>query len=238
MQQVPTVPKIPNPVPRQTYPAPVVPPLVKTQSVVPIVQKRTAAPIAPTAPTVVASPTTQSPQGGLLVKFVRGGKVVKTVAATPRTTTAPVINIVKETGLSILMKLLDVWNGTPEQAQQLSELQYTNGKYIIDADRRDIIMEIIGMLLHQKFNNVVKFLIDAPDPTYILWDQEAMDEGKTKVLREIAIQQAAEIGVKGVGKCRYCPSTELVFALKQLRSADEATSIFVRCVMCQKQWRQ
>lgn len=188
---------------------------------------------------VVPRPTVATPtpaQGGLLRQFGGGGTT--TIFTQPQVTAAPTVTIVTETGYSILMRLLDAWNGTEEQARQLSELQYTNGNLIIDVKRRDIIMEIIGMLQYQTFEDVLDFLTDAPNPSFVLWDQESLDEGRIKVAREITIQQAEEIGVKGVGKCRYCPSTELVFAMKQLRSGDEPATIFVRCVMCNKQWRQ
>lgn len=121
----------------------------------------------------------------------------------------------------------------------LLKLKYNKqNKFIIDIERRDIILEIIGMLLYQPAQDVIDFLIDAPNPGYVLWDQLFMNEGKISIEREITIQQAEEVGVKGVGKCRYCSSNELVFAQKQLSSGDEAMKVFVRCVACQKSWRQ
>lgn len=128
--------------------------------------------------------------------------------------------------------------------EELLSLKYYNvktkkhEKYIIDMDRKDIMMEIVGMLHYQSAEDVIYFLTDAPNPSWVLWDQLFMDEGKIAVEREITIQQAEEVGVKGVGKCRYCNSNELVFAQKQLSSGDEAMKVFVRCVSCQKSWRQ
>lgn len=183
---------------------------------------------------VVATPTPA--QGGLLRQFGAGG--VTTILTQPQVTAAPTVTIVTETGYSILMRLLNTWGGTDEEARQLAALQYTNGNPIIDVKRRDVIMEIIGMLQYQLFKDVLDFITDAPNPEFILWNQESLDEGRIKVAREITIQQVEEIGVKGVGKCRYCPSTELVFAMKQLRSGDEPATVFVRCVLCNKQWRQ
>lgn len=185
----------------------------------------------------VAQPA-QPAQGGILRQFGGGGVGFVAVTTVPQTTAAPVVNIIEETGYSLLTQLLQVWNGTDEQARQLATLQYENGNYIVDANRRDVILEIVGMLRNQPFDDIIDFLTDAPNPEYVLWEQESMDEGRIKVIRELAIQQAEEVGVKGVGKCRYCPSTELVFATRQTRSADEAMTIFVRCVMCHKQWRQ
>jgi hypothetical protein len=228
-------PQVPVPRPTVTLPQP------KT-NVIPVPNVVLPQP-KPTAPKVTVPQNTRPnagpPKGGLLKQFEGGtGIAVATVAATPQTITAPVINVVHETGYSILRQLMGLWQGTEAQVQQLTQLQYDNGSPIIDANRRDIIMEIIGMLLKNSFEEILDFLTDAPNPDYVLWDQEAMDEGRIKVLREIGMNQTQDVGVKGVGKCRWCPSTELVFATRQTRSGDEALSVFVRCVMCQKQWRQ
>jgi hypothetical protein len=192
----------------------------------------------PPQPQIAPRPIVTAPvpgQGGMLRQF---GGVGATITRGPQVTASPTVTIVAETGYSILMKLLDIWEGTPEQAQQLSTLQYITGAPIIDVKRRDVIMEIVGMLQYQSLDEVIDFLTDAPNPEFVLWDQESLDEGRIKVAREITIQQAEEVGIRGVGRCRYCPSTELVFAMKQLRSGDEPATIFVRCVMCNKQWRQ
>lgn len=186
-------------------------------------------------PRPMATPAAPAQGGGMLRQFE--GRIT-TLMTTPQLTAAPTVTLIAETGQSILMKLIDVWEGTADQAAQLAALQYQDGNLIIEPKRRDVIMEVIGMLQNQSFDEVMDFLTDAPSPEFVLWEQDAMDIGRTKVAREIAIQQAEEVGVKGVGRCRYCPSTELVYALKQLRAADEPATIFVRCVMCNKQWRQ
>jgi len=221
------LPKLPQPT--QTGTAPIVPTTVVIPK--PIMPKPS-----PMVQTRIVVPQTKQPGTGLLRQFGGGGQIV--IAATPQVTAVPTVATVEETGYTILVKMLDAWEGSVEQTQQLANLRYIDGTPIIDVKRRDIIREIIGMLIYQPFEEVIDFLKDAPNPEYILWDQESMDEGRTKVAREIAIQQAEEVGVKGVGRCRYCPSTELVYAMKQLRSGDEPATIFVRCVMCNKQWRQ
>jgi len=175
-------------------------------------------------------------QGGILRQFGGGG--VTTVVTSPQVLVAPKLTITAETGVSIMTKMMGLWGGSEENIRVLMGLRYGNGKEIVDPKRRDVIVEIMGMLRDQEFLDVIDFLREADNPEYILWEQGSMDEGRTKVQREISIQQAEEVGVRGVGKCRYCPSKELVFAIRQLRSGDEAATIFVRCVMCQKQWRQ
>jgi DNA-directed RNA polymerase subunit M/transcription elongation factor TFIIS len=125
---------------------------------------------------------------------------------------------------------------------ELSRLQYygTNNT-VIDLSRMDIVREIIGMLRAQAYDSVLRFL-RAPEntgPEYVLWQQDAMEEGRIKLSREIIIQQEDETGMEGVGKCRFCPSTQLIFsAPRQMASGDEPLIVFVRCVMCKKHWRQ
>ena len=225
-----SVPKVV--VPAVTVPTPVIKPQITPQL-------PTQSPVVPVPKVVVprVNTTTQPTQGGILKQF-GGGTGVITVGTVPEAMATPTINIVEETGYTMLIKLLDTWKGTEQQARQLADLTYEDGGPIIDIKRRDVLNEIIGMLYDQPFDDVVDFLTDARDPGYIVWDQKSMDEGRVKVAREIVIQQAEEVGIKGVGKCRYCNSTELVFSQRQLRSGDEPASVFVRCVLCTKQWRQ
>ena len=125
-----------------------------------------------------------------------------------------------------------------EQIQEILSLKYSNGKPIIDPNHPDILIEILGMLHKYDGKSVIDFLKRAPNADYIYWEQPSMEEGKAHVAREIEIYQTKEVGVKGVGTCHHCKSNELVYATKQLRSADEASTIFVRCVTCNKQWSQ
>jgi hypothetical protein len=138
----------------------------------------------------------------------------------------------------MMLILAPVWKGTEQQVRTLTALTYPDNTPIIHPGRRDVLREIVGMLKTNGYQFTVDFLTGAPSPDYVMWDQPALDSGRDKVARELTIQQTADKGVKGVGKCRYCPSTELVFATKQLRSGDEPATIFARCVMCQKQWRE
>jgi DNA-directed RNA polymerase subunit M/transcription elongation factor TFIIS len=117
-------------------------------------------------------------------------------------------------------------------------LKYRNkNEYILSPTDPQIFKEIRAMVEYQEFRDILDFLTDAPSRSYIMWDQEIMDEGRIAVEKEITIQRYEEIGVKGVGKCKYCTSTELIFVQKQINSGDEPMRVFVRCVACQKHWR-
>lgn len=120
----------------------------------------------------------------------------------------------------------------------LLELTYPNGIFIINDKDKDVIIEIIGMLNLYPIDYVLDFLSDSPNKEWIFWEQQFMNIGKVSVEREIFINRAEEIGVKGVGKCRFCTGTELVFAQKQVNSGDEPMKVYVRCVTCNQHWKQ
>jgi len=225
--------KTPTPSPFPPIIAPVAFPKLNT----PIVATPVIQPLQ--VPRTVATPIgIKPPGGGGLMKQFGGGGAVSVINTGPRPVGAPTVNIVEETAHSIMMRNMTTWNGTPGKVDILIGLKYQNGTNIIDIKRGDIIIEIIGMLRNHPFEEVIEFLTGAVNSEFILWDQKSLDEGRIKVARELVMQQTEESGVKGVGKCRYCNSNELVFATKQLRSGDEPATIFVRCVLCNKQWRQ
>ncbi len=41
---------------------------------------------------------------------------------------------------------------------------------------------------------------------------------------------------KTSAKCPFCPSDQAYFQLRQIRSADEPSTIFFKCCKCMKQW--
>lgn len=126
-----------------------------------------------------------------------------------------------------------------KKINMLIKLNYKNSNVsIIDLSRLDIITEIAGMSRMEEFSNLYDFLSNSSTPESILWDQPAMTDSHNKLAREISIRQDKDVGIKGVGKCKYCPSTELVFSQMQTRSGDEPMTIFVRCTQCSKKWRQ
>ncbi len=140
----------------------------------------------------------------------------------------------------LLTSIAGSWQGTASQIQKLIKLRYTQEPHnpIVDLSRRDILFEIVGMLIKGSFKSTFDFLKGAVNPEYIFWEQPAMEEGRNALVRELNVRQSEVKGVKGVGKCRYCPSIELIFTTKQTRSADEPMTVIVRCVICQKTWRQ
>lgn len=131
---------------------------------------------------------------------------------------------------------------TKNQKNALFTITYSNSlEKIVSADRADIFYEIIGILKNKEntFEEVIDFLGHQSDPESLVFTQPAMMPYKMMLDREISLQQTEKDPViKNVGKCRYCNSTELSFAVKQIRSGDEGKTTFVRCGICAKDWKE
>lgn len=44
--------------------------------------------------------------------------------------------------------------------------------------------------------------------------------------------------ITGGMKCKFCNSTHIIFDVKQIRSADEGSSIFYACQDCRRNWKE
>ena len=234
-----------TPVARPVVPQPVARPFASPN--VPLQQ----AVARPVVPQPVASPWLQQVASPFVSSQQVGGVGIMSRLARSRTNTTqaavmaqagptfvPQFTIVQETEETLLRSLNHVWPATDAEITTLTGVIYADGTPIINLRRRDIIMEIIGMIINNDFESILDFIRDAPSPEFILWDQSAMNESRIKLAREITIHQAEQVGIKGVGKCRYCTSKELSFSMKQMRSGDEPMTVFVRCVLCNKQWKE
>ena len=136
----------------------------------------------------------------------------------------------------ILSETKEIWGGTDDQIRILT------GYFMLEKNEdigKEFTIELLTILMKEGFEKVHEMMENNKDNiSNIIWEQKRMDEGRFAIARETAILRAEDVGVKGVGKCRHCPSTELVFAEKTTRSLDEPTTIFVRCVRCNKRWKQ
>lgn len=150
----------------------------------------------------------------------------------------PTVVLTEETGYSLLLSTMTMWNGTQQDVTKLSTLQYPNGDYIVDVKRKDVFMEILGMLQKYGFTVTYDFLSRASDPDYVIWEQKSMEAARNKFLRETSIQFAEPVGIEGIAVCQKCGSKKVAVALRQTRSGDEPMTTFYKCVQCGAEWRQ
>lgn len=196
--------------------------------------------VAPIQLNVLPQPLKLTKSGGITKQFTTKSSTLYQMP--PPGTSHMGIVIREQPREEVMEKMLrSFWTeGTDAQVKELIGLTYSGNaeRFVLSEDRIELLMEIVGMLKTDDYKNVVAFLRSTSGPDEVLWQQSAMDIGRTKIARELTLLQFEETGVKGVGKCKYCGGTEMSFQTKQLRSGDEPATIFWRCLLCHKQGRE
>lgn len=111
----------------------------------------------------------------------------------------------------------------------LSDQEKTDSRYL------DIAYQLNGLLLqNEPENSLVKMIENKNYEWNSPWCK--VYEQRQKELDDF-LANPIDV-VEGVSQCRHCKSRRTIQWAKQTRSGDEATSTFVRCVECGKQWMQ
>jgi DNA-directed RNA polymerase subunit M/transcription elongation factor TFIIS len=164
-----------------------------------------------------------------------------------RITLAPSIQPEKESNRDLLLRL---WPSLPAQDKGTSpaqavdlllSLRYPDGSSILDADRpggKSIIYTVFGIVVQFGLTLTVEYLQSVANDTELVWESPALQDARYKIVIDAEILRNKEKGIKGVGRCGRCGSTDLAFAEKQLRRADEPQTVFVRCIECGNGWTQ
>ncbi len=140
---------------------------------------------------------------------------------------------------NILYEFMNLWNGDDIKVNKLLRLKYSITNIpIISEDNNQVVLEIMGMLINNGFDYTYNYLQNVSSYNALYWNQEIFDIGRSDVEREIARYRSKDVGITGVGTCKFCSSKELVFSQKQTRSADEPPTVIARCVNCNRTWKQ
>lgn len=174
-----------------------------------------------------------------LSAFTRPSGRSRKVTPTNTTTIAPVAQEVeKDTPESMLRQLAPSMGLQEDQIKELVSLRYPNNSSVLSLDKIDVFYEIIGFLRMRPYEEVVEYLREVLREEDVITNLPTLQSSRDKIMVNLYLLLQREIGVKGVERCKRCGSNEVVFAEKQTRSADEPTTVFIRCVQCGNRWRQ
>lgn len=104
-------------------------------------------------------------------------------------------------------------------------------------------MEIIGIMISYNKNGKPGFdrvitLLDEYGKDGFYWKQPVYYQGQADIYNEIALTIDVKRGTTGIGKCRFCGSTEIIYgAPEQFRSGDEGLVVKAQCIRCDRSWR-
>lgn len=132
---------------------------------------------------------------------------------------------------------------TSVQIAQLDEVTMLNGEkfFSLDMDDRPIVYQIVSQIYTWGYDAVYTALTMADLLSRIgfyFHDSPGMafSRHKSRIDAEI-FRNKIEVA-KGVFKCKKCGSEETIAVEKQMRAADEPTTIKVTCIHCGTKWQQ
>lgn len=156
-----------------------------------------------------------------------------TQAPTPRAK-APVDPV------TLVLTNLDLGEGrrlSAEQVNTLVNLEYANGGRILSKDRPQVTIDTINLLQKLPFENVVTYLRESSSSKDLVMNSPLLENERERVQLEVDNLQSTIEAEEGVHQCESCGSERTIAFQKQVRSADEPMSTFVRCLGCGKRWR-
>lgn len=178
---------------------------------------------------------------------------VKTAAPLPvATPTAdmPAIPVIEKQSLVTLLPSIKKENGsplvTPNQAIALTNLKFERGDNILTLENRPFVYEIVNMLSKMDYEVVYNFLNAGWEKVFgsgaglrqrIIFENPLLSKSKDKLAMDMEIYRNKIDVESGAFDCRKCQSKETLSVARQIRSADEATSVFVSCLSCGYKWR-
>lgn len=126
---------------------------------------------------------------------------------------------------------------TPDQINKLLALQFPDGTKILTKDRVLLLFDVIDMLRRLSFEDVYTYLQSSANPKDVVLSSPLFENERDRVQLELDNLQKKIIAEKGIYQCSECHGWETLSTHKQVRSADEPMSTFVRCLGCNKNWR-
>lgn len=86
------------------------------------------------------------------------------------------------------------------------------------------------------YDNILRYLEKLKDPVF---DSKPMLKEREKLILNVKIsREKIELQSGGIFKCKKCGSDRILVTEMQTRSADEPTTTFFFCTVCNNSWRQ
>ena len=122
------------------------------------------------------------------------------------------------------------------QIGQLMALTYANSNKIIDLDNRELIFDLVGAIVEQGYDSTYRYLTSQQfeNAKQIIDNLPMLEATRIKFTKDLENLQAATN--EGLYQCGDCGSENTFYREAQTRSADEATSVKVKCYDCGKAW--
>ena len=126
-----------------------------------------------------------------------------------------------------------------EEVETLQDLQFPNGDPILTQDNPFVVIDVLNLLRHLPYENVINYLETSLNPHDLSLNSPLLESEHERVQMEIDNLQSTIEAEEGVYQCPKpeCGGYRTLSRDKQVRSADEPMTTFVRCLDCGQRWR-
>jgi DNA-directed RNA polymerase subunit M/transcription elongation factor TFIIS len=129
---------------------------------------------------------------------------------------------------------------TNENIRTLTALKYPNGSPIFNLTDRGNLYAGIVIVMQNGLTKAIEFFNSVSEPSDLSFKSPQMIKAHEKYLLDIRTLKAkSEVQIaEGIFECPRCHNKRINYTEKQIRSADEPTTIFLLCTQCGFSWRQ
>ena len=139
--------------------------------------------------------------------------------------------------------LVNLTGISKEEANNLSNMKFSNGENIFSLEYRWFIYEMTWLLKEVGYEKTYNFLSTDWEKVLgemnirkkMLFENPLMTKTKEKFALDMEIYRN-KVDVEKGEPCRRCRSENTIAAEKQTRSADEAATIKISCLSCGYKW--
>ena len=177
-------------------------------------------------------------------------KTVGYLPVAPVLATAPAVPEIKTQSLVDILVSVKKEDGEPlvsyNQSLALTSLKFSRGDTILTLEDRPFVYEVVNMLNDLEYELVYNFLNAGWEKIFgsgaglrkkILFENPLLNAAREKMDMDMEIFRNKIDVAKGSVNCKRCGSEETLSVERQIRSADEASTVTVFCVQCKYKWR-
>ncbi len=127
----------------------------------------------------------------------------------------------------------------PDEINQLKALSYPppNSQPIVTLSDRSTLFEIVNLILFLGFEQTLAFLKRVVTPANIIFDSPLMERAKNNYILNLENLKTKVRTAKGTVPCPRCRGTNVQMSERQVRSIDEPTTVYFKCIDCDKTWK-
>lgn len=125
---------------------------------------------------------------------------------------------------------------TPEQVTILKDLKFRDGTKVFEKDNFYTIVNFIDLLKKSSFDRAIDYASQAKNVHDFTINLPTLEKERETAQLELDNLQTSIEAEEGSYQCDKCGEWRTISFKRQVKSADEPMTTFIKCLGCSKQW--